>query len=118
MRCGERGFDQLLLTCRERVGETRALLAGLPASALQPRWLDCESVALTEHDRSLDHVLHLAHIARPVVGAKLRERSLVDFPYSLAGLLRVACDEVLREQRDVAAALAQWRQQDRKHVEP
>ena len=71
-----------------------------------------------EHDGALDHVLELAHVARPRVVEHALERGARDGEARLAVLLRVEPDEVIDEQRDVLAARAQRRRRDGDDVEP
>ncbi len=61
-------------------------------------------------DRALDAVLELAHVPRPAVGEQTLRRRRRDAGHVLAGLARVAREEVLGEQQDVAAARAERRQ--------
>ena len=70
-----------------------------------------------EHDGALDRVLELAHVAGPAVLGEALERGRRAAGDRLAVLLGVDLDEVLREQRDVVAAIAQRRHVHRDHVE-
>ena len=65
-----------------------------------------------QHDRALDHVLELADVARPVVVHQQVERVRRHLEHSAAVLLAVLLEEVLDEQRNVLAPLAQRRQLD------
>ena len=84
-----------------RAGARRA-----PASAATAALIDRRR---REHDRALDRVLELAHVARPV-GRLQRASTPASMPsIALAGALRVLRDEVLDEHRNVLAPLAQRR---------
>ena len=63
------------------------------------------------------HVLELADVARPVVPLQQLQRLARDAGHRLVHLLGVLREEVLGEQRDVLAPLAQRRQHDRDDVE-
>src|SRR5262245_10791428 len=68
------------------------------------------------HDhRALDHVLQLAHVAWPLVAHEPVHGVGSDHP--LAQRLEVFREEMLDEERNVAAALAQRGQRQRHHVE-
>ena len=71
-----------------------------------------------EHDRALDGVLELAHVARPVGRLQRLEHAGLHAVDALAGALRVLRDEVIDEHRDVLAPLAQRRNVDRDDVQP
>ena len=68
-------------------------------------------------DEALHLVLQLAHVARPVVGLEELHRLLREARRGLAELGRVALEEVLGEERDVLAALAQRRHADGEDLE-
>ena len=71
-----------------------------------------------EDDGALDHVLELAHVARPGVALQAGERLVreaVEVPVVLGG---VHPQEVLGQHRHVFPALAQGRRGDRDDVEP
>ena len=72
-----------------------------------------------QHDRALDDVLELAHVARPVVLRQQIERlrrqlEVASCLFSSPYFSRKCCDE----QRDVVLAIAQRRQLDRDDVQP
>ena len=71
-----------------------------------------------QHHRALDHVLELAHVARPVVVHQQVERFRRELEFGTRVLLAVLLEEVLHQQRDVVLALAQRRQLDRDDVQP
>ena len=90
-----------LLVSGERAGQREPTLDGGPGG--QPALVDREFVGVAHDHRPLDHVLQLAHVARPRIRAQVIERPLVDAPDRLARLPRVAIDEVLDQQRNVVA---------------
>src|SRR2546427_179378 len=104
---GERRLDRspLLLPARGR------------AFRLQPRVVDRECLAFTQHDGTLDHVLQLTDIARPGVRLQECHRALLDARDLLAGALREPFHEVLDEDRHVVHAFPQWRDRERKHLQ-
>src|SRR6185437_16246529 len=64
-------------------------------------------------EAALDHVLELAHIARPAIGPERRERGIGEARKDLAPqLARHGAGEMLGEQRHVLGALAQRRDGD------
>ena len=70
-----------------------------------------------QDDRALDHVLELAHVARPFVGAEGRHLMLEQLRLRRADLLGHERDEVRRERDDVLLAGTQRRDPDREHAE-
>jgi hypothetical protein len=66
----------------------------------------------------LDHVLELADVARPVVPLEQRHRLVRDAGHGLPHLLAVLREEVLGDERDVFAPLAQRGQLNRDDVDP
>src|SRR2546426_5327804 len=87
------------------------------AFRLQPRVVDRECLAFAQHDGTLDHVLQLTDIARPVVRLQECHRALLDARDLLAGALREPFHEVLNEDWYVVHALPQGRDRDRKHIQ-
>ena len=77
-----------------------------------------QHVAAREHDRALDDVLELAHVARPLVSEQPPHRLGRDILDALARLAGVTPQERANQQRDVVDALAQRRQRHREDVEP
>lgn len=78
---------------------------------------DAQLLALSEDDRALDKILQLAHVAGPGgIGKRVH-----GFTGNAANVLlhfsREAGDEVVDEQGNIFAALAQGRNLDRKDVE-
>src|SRR6266516_7798417 len=112
----ERGFDQRLLTVRQG-GHGRAVRR-LALLAREPRLIDHQRLALTQHDGTLDHVLELAHVARPVVGREPLQGLLVNIADDLPRLLGEAVDQVFDQDRNVLRAFAERRQADGEDVQP
>src|SRR5262245_39018482 len=79
--------------------------------------LGAEHVAGREHERALDGVLELAHVAGPVVRDEPDER-LGGRDHAPPGQrLRIAPEEVIDERGDVVAPLPQRRNVDRHHAQ-
>src|SRR6266566_2910658 len=118
VRLLERGFDQRLLTVGQG-GHGRAVRR-FARLVREPRLIDHERLAppLTQHDGALDHVLELAHVARPVVGREPLQGLLLDIADGLPRLLCEAVDQVLDQDRNVVGAFAQRRQADGEDVQP
>ena len=76
---------------------------------------DCASLA--EHDRALDHVLELAHVARPSYAIRRSSASRATLIRGLLFLRAVDLQEVIDQQRDVVAALRERRAGDGDHVQ-
>src|SRR3954467_1554687 len=107
-------LDHLSFEVR-RCRHERTRSSGLPVRLDdQPTLVDGEYVAIAQDDRPLDDVLELSHVAGPVVRLKQREGILAHVSDCLSGLLRVALDQVLHEQRDVIETLTQRRNADGK----
>ena len=107
---------------RARVGSTgagRRRCGGAgrrrPAGELQVVAGDLRAAG--QDQRALDHVLQLADVPRPGVGAERGHRRGVDPAHRLAGAGRVLLQEVLGQMRDVARPIAQRREQDREDVQ-
>src|SRR5712692_3257432 len=73
---------------------------------LQPRLIDREDVAVIQDHGSLDDVLQLADVSRPVVGRQELESPPVDLPDLLPGRLCVALNQIFDQQPDVVRPLA------------
>ena len=71
-----------------------------------------------EDDQTLDRVLELADVARPVVGRQGRDRIRRRSSRPARCARRRWLQELLDQQRDVVAPLAQRRQPDDDHAEP
>src|SRR6185312_4438142 len=97
-----------------RHGRDVRRLALLPR---KPRLIDRERLALAQHDSTLDYVLELAHVARPVIGLQQLQRRLLDIADALAGLLGEAIDQIFDQDGNVLRALAERRQPDGKDVQ-
>ena len=64
------------------------------------------------------HVLQLAHVARPVVGPQQRKSRFADAPCQAIGLPRRLDQQMRHQQDEVVEPLAQWRQADAECVQP
>src|SRR5437667_9924444 len=108
---GDRPLDRLPLgpvdLLRERLGRSVFLSAGsgLP---LQEDVVRADRVAPRQRGGLLDHVLQLAHVARKRVRGELHQRSLGQGTPRAVALVE-PFDEVVGEERDVLAPLAQPR---------
>src|SRR6185437_12171351 len=71
-----------------------------------------------EDDRSLDRVLQLADITRPIVSLQQVDGFRREAGNFFADLLRRMCSEAKGEQRNVVAALAQRRKANRDDAQP
>ena len=90
--------------------------AGLVIADLQV--VHADRAAVGEQHRSLEHVLELADVARPVVAHQHLQRFRVDAFDLLLQLAREPAHEELGQRRDVFLAVAQRRHVDRDDVEP
>src|SRR5467141_3806852 len=76
-----------------------------------------KSLPVAQNHRSLDHILQLAHVARPVIGLKQVQGALVDMSNAFARSFRVASDQILDQNGNIVAALPQCWHSKREHVE-
>ena len=74
--------------------------------------------ALRHQHRALDRVIELADVAGPGVLEQHLHRAALEAGEPLAVALRVLAEEVLRQQRQILAAVAQRRQPDLDRVQP
>ncbi len=94
-------------------GEDGRQLVGVDAEVV-----GAEQGLVSQHQRLLDSVLHLANVSRPVVALDRGDRAGGE-PAHLAGqLLRVARQQVARQHHHVITAIAQRRQVQVHDVEP
>ena len=122
----ERALDQLRLEGGDHVPEREPLgrhheLGHLErARGAHPVGdeLGADPRAGRQHDRTLDDVLQLAHVARPVVSLHEVEGLGRQLQVRLVVLGPVLLQEVMGEQRDVFAPVAQRRQLDLDDVQP
>jgi len=77
-----------------------------------------DHAALAHQERPLEAVLQLAHVARPVVRHQHVDRGGGDAAHVLAVSRRELLDEVVGQQRNVGAPLAQRGHEDLEHVQP
>ena len=77
-----------------------------------------DDAAVAHEHGSLDRVLELANVARPVIRREHVDRRRRDAPDALAVFARVLLDEVIGEQHDVRLPLAQRRREDGEDGQP
>ena len=77
-----------------------------------------EHLVLRQRDAALEHVPELADVAGPVVGAEQGKRRLGHAGHALAAAGGRFSHQVVDEQRDVLAPLAQRREVDGHHLQP
>ena len=75
-------------------------------------------VAFGEDHGALDAVLQLADVSRPQVRMQLRHGGVRQHQRLLVQIAAEPIDEVLRQHRDIGAALAQRRNRDRENGQP
>lgn len=75
-----------------------------------------ERLPFRQNHRALDYILQLADVARPIVCMEELDRPLVYVSNLLAQFFGVAVDQVSDQQGNIANALAQCRQSNRKNV--
>src|SRR5450830_213959 len=111
--------EQVLLVRLDRRSERLARERPRDLGGLQRRRkvVGVENAAVTHEDGPLDAVLQLANVPRPVIAHEDVDRRRRDTPHVLAMPRRVLLDEVVRQEGDVGAPVAQGRQEDREHVE-
>src|SRR2546422_9225682 len=80
--------------------------------------IDFQDGSLAQHDGTLNHVLELAHVSRPLVSTEVLHRLRRDGTDLLPELPGEAREEEHDQLRDVGATLAKRRDLDRKHVQP
>src|SRR5205809_3162564 len=73
---------------------------------------------LAEHHRPLEGVLELADVAGPVVGEQRALRVFRERLRLLVALLGDAAQELLPQDLDIVAPVAQWREMNGDHVQP
>src|SRR6266850_2987841 len=81
-------------------------------------WIDFQDRSLAEHDGTLNHVLELADVSRPLVGTEMLHRLRRHGTDLLPEVPGEAREEEYDQLRDVRATLAKRRDLDRKHVQP
>src|SRR5207244_4967021 len=72
----------------------------------------------TKNYRSLDHILQLAHIARPRMCVQRGEAALRNADDVHSMFAREALAKLFRQQRHVGLSFAQRRYEDRDYIEP
>ncbi len=88
-------------------------------AAVERRWqyILAHQFAIVEHHYVAHHVLQLAHIAGPGVVEQYPHSVGIEILEALVLLLGISQQEVARQQQYVFAALPQWRQGERDHVQ-
>ena len=97
------------LECPDLVGERKIAAGGIRFARPERRRQAQDLVGPKTTARSND-VAQLAHVPRPVVGSERGQGFAANRSDVAAEARRLSCDEVLDEQRDVLAALAQRRE--------
>jgi hypothetical protein len=82
----------------------------------QPRAIDAEYVVRTQYHGSLDHVLQLANIARPLVVVKEIQCLLVNACKYSPNLVCVPTEEVLKKHRNIFPPFSKRRDVDRENI--
>ena len=97
----EGGADHAALDLVERRSDREVEVAGAALRGRDRRRevFGDDRRALAEHDRALDHVLELAHVAGPVVAHQQIERGALDGDARLAVLAAVDVEEVIERSR-------------------
>src|SRR5882757_6658184 len=83
----------------------------------QPGLVDRKVLRFAHYDRSLNHVLQLADVPWPRVGAKHIEAFFGYLPYVLSQFPSTMADEVFDQHRDVFSSFPQRRHSNRKDIE-
>src|SRR5687768_1291409 len=123
----ERSLDQLALAVGDGLAEREPVtLHEVPQRVLDARAIvgrctrrqleivDIDRRSLGQPRGTLDAVLELANVARPVMGDECRECERREVELSW----RAVQEEVPRQQLDVGAAQPQWRDSEMHDVEP
>src|SRR6266850_1280135 len=76
-----------------------------------------KSLPVAQNHRTLDHILQLAHVARPVIGLEQIQGALGDMSNAFARSFGVAIDQILDQDVNIVAALPQCWHSKREHVE-
>src|SRR5262245_17381743 len=101
----------------QRLG--RANLRGLVGQGdVERQIVELDDRPLRQDHAALDHVLELAHVARPAVGLERRQRFGRRPLDPLVEAAIVTANEVIDEERHVLDPLPEWRDDDRHDVEP
>ena len=121
----ERRLDESLLEVRNDVLERdpfgrhlelRHVKTGRPTHMIGNQF-GANAAVRRENDCTLDDILELSHVPRPVVLREQIERVWRQLEARLLILVAVLVQEVLYEQRNVVLPVAQRRQADRDHVQ-
>src|SRR5580704_2755640 len=113
----ESGFENISFV-RDKISNQRSSRCRQFGSYVrEPGLIHEESLPFRQNYRPLDYILQLADVARPIVSVEEFNRLLVYAPNLLAQFLGIAVDQVSDQQGNIAIALAQCRQANRKNVE-
>jgi hypothetical protein len=82
----------------------------------QPRVIDAEYVVGTQYHGSLDHVLQLANIARPLVVVKEVQCLFVGASEYSANLVCIPTDEVLKKHCNILPPFSKRRDVDWENI--
>ncbi len=107
----ERPLDHRALGAAQRRRQDPAVALGRSRSGLETEVRRLDERSGREHDRVLDRIGELAHVAGPGPGDERGHRARRQLEARAAVLLGEAGEKVLREQRDVVDALG-----ERRHV--
>ena len=105
-----------------RLPQRQPVVLGEPRARLRDRdverhVLQVQHRSRGQHDRAVDDVLQLTHVARPVVAGEHLERARRHAAHVAPAVARRLADEVLHEMRNVLPPLAQRRQAQRDDVQ-
>ncbi len=109
------GFGQVDLEWQKIHG---ALELHLLIAKFRRKIVDVDDVTVGQHHAAFDHVLQLAHVARPFIGAEVVDGAgseAMHLPVVLKGKL---AQKMAGQNGNVLAPLAQGRQMDVDHVQP
>src|ERR1700683_2000862 len=114
----ERDFNRIALEIFERAQRAAGALTAAAAGAHNFREiLGAELRLFCEYQRVFHGVLKFANIARPIVGFQEAQRGGIEHGIGTAVHWAEALQKMRRQFRYVGAAFAQWRDDDRKHVQ-
>src|SRR5438552_17147110 len=113
-----RAASRISLSCSTRSATSGAVvLASLGVTCVSQVSSTKKVSPFRQNHRTLDYILQLADVARPIVCVEELDRLLVYVSNLLAQFFGVAVDQVSDQQGNIANALAQCRQSNRKNVE-
>ena len=83
----------------------------------KPGVIDRKRLPVAQNHRTLDYILQLAHVARPVIGLEQVQGALVDMSNAFASSFGVAIDQILDQDGNIVDAFPQCWHSKREHVE-